>query len=447
METKEKLKKLCIITYGCQMNVYDSERMADLMLPFGFTETKLQQDADMIILNTCHIREKATEKLYSELGRIRKIKDERLSQGLQTYIVVAGCVSQAEGDEIFKRAPIVNIVVGPQSYHTLPHLFRKLLDEQKMQINLEFEEVKKFDGLPQDTQNRSASRFLMVQEGCDKFCSFCVVPYTRGAEYSRPVSDIFREALSLVNVGASEINLVGQNVNAYHGAGPDGKDWNLGRLILELANIDKVKRIRYTTSHPIDMHEELYLAHKECDKLMPYLHLPVQSGSNSILRDMNRRHTREDYLRVIEKMRMTRSDIAFSSDFIVGFPGETDKDFQETLDLARRVSYASSYSFKYSVRPGTPAGIRPQIEENIKTERLAELQKLLGEQQMAFNKSFEGKEIEVLLDRQGKFSEQLQGKSPYLQSVYVENAQVYKGEYVKVKITDGFYNSLKGNIL
>ena len=435
------MKKLFIKSYGCQMNFYDSGKMGDVLKPLGFEMAEDMQGADMVVLNTCHIRERATEKVYSELGLVRMQKQ---TQENPMLIAVAGCVGQAEGEEIFKRAPFVDIVVGPQSYHTLPELVAKAWRKGGQEIRLDFPAMEKFDALPQ-ADISAASAFLAVQEGCDKFCSFCVVPYTRGAEYSRPVADIYREALSLVSKGAKELTLLGQNVNAYHGEGPEGQVWNFGTLIRRLAEIPGLKRLRYTTSHPRDMEESLITAHRDVGKLMPYLHLPVQSGSDRILKMMNRKHTAAEYLATIARIRAVNPDIAFSSDFIVGFPGETEADFEATLQIVREVDYAYAYSFKYSPRPGTPAAAyEGQVPEEVKDERLKALQALITSRQLAFNLSKVGQEMEVLLERPGKFPGQMIGKSPWMQSVYVENASHLKGEIIRVKITGGYANSLAG---
>lgn len=442
------MKKLYIKTYGCQMNFYDSGKMADVLKPLGYAPTEEMDGADMVVLNTCHIREKATEKVYSELGWARMEKDRlKKEEGRQMLIAVAGCVGQAEGEEIFKRAPFVDMVVGPQSYHTLPELVSKAMRKSGHEMRLDFPAMEKFDALPQ-TETSGPSAFLAIQEGCDKFCTFCVVPYTRGAEYSRPVADVYREALSLVERGAKEITLLGQNVNAYHGTGPEGESWSFSKLIRHLANIPSLKRIRYMTSHPRDMEDDLYAAHAEVEKLMPYLHLPVQAGSDRVLKMMNRKHTSSDYLNIIDRMRKAHSDMAFSGDFIVGFPGETDADFEDTLKLVREVKYAAAYSFKYSPRPGTPASAYgAQVPEEVKVERLARLQELLMAHTLEFNNSKIGQEIDVLLDRPGKFAGQMIGKSPWMQSVYVNNASELAGEIVRVKVTGGFANSVSGDII
>ena len=442
------MKKLYIKTYGCQMNVYDSDRMRDLMLMTGYKSTEDIEDADMAIINTCHIREKAAEKLYSDLGRIRNFKEKRKEQGKDMIVAVAGCVGQAEGEEIFKRAPIVDIIVGPESYQSLPDLVGKALREKSKQIDLDFKPNNKFDVLNQSISQSKVSSFLSIQEGCDKFCTFCVVPYTRGAEFSRPVSQIYDEALRLAENGAKEIYLLGQNVNAYHGLDDKGRSWNLADLIAKIADIKTIERIRYTTSHPKDMDDGLIAAHGAIDKLMPFLHLPVQSGSNKILKAMNRKHIRDDYFKIIEKLRKARPDIALSSDFIVGFPGETEQDFADTVDLVEKVGFAACYSFKYSPRPGTPAAENEQIAEQIKDQRLAELQALLGKQQVNFNKSFEGKTVKVLFDRNSsKDKSQIIGKSPWLQSVIINNNQQYLGQIVDVKVIKSRPSSLIGEIV
>lgn len=445
-------KKLFIKTYGCQMNVYDSVKMKELLDPFGFESTEDMNEADMVILNTCHIREKASEKMYSELGRVKQIKDAKKtadSKSSEMIIVVAGCVAQAEGEEIFARAPYVDIVVGPQSYHTLPELVAKLARSEKHLIDLDFIEEEKFDNLPKTYSGQGASAFVSVQEGCDKFCTFCVVPYTRGAEFSRKVEEVYRESMVLAAKGAKEIHLLGQNVNAYHGrSSAEEKTYSLAQLIQHIATINGVERIRYTTSHPNDMNEELIEAHGEIGKLMPFLHLPVQAGSNKILKLMNRKHTREDYFAIIEKLRQVRPDIVMSSDFIVGFPGETDEDFADTLDLVKKVKYGQCFSFKYSPRPGTPAASKEQVPEHIKTERLTILQKELSNQQLEFNQSCIGKIMPVLLQKEGKHDDQLVGKTPYMQSVYIDNPdKSLIGQIVDVNIVQASLASLVGMIV
>ena len=439
-------KKLYIKTYGCQMNVYDSVRMADVMAPLGYQPSDTPDDADLVILNTCHIREKAEDKVYSDLGRILKEKKKKEATGNKMLIAVGGCVGQAEGAEIIKRAPYVDMVMGPQSYHQLPEMVTRAIRDGGGVVELDFPTVQKFDLLPESTSPQGVSAFLSVQEGCDKFCSFCVVPYTRGVEYSRPVATVEKEARRLVDQGAIEITLLGQNVNAYHGEGAGGIS-SLADLIERLAGINGLERIRYTTSHPRDMSDDLIAIHGSQPKLMPFLHLPVQSGSDNVLKRMNRKHTSEFYLDIIAQLRAARPDIAFSSDFIVGFPGESDKDFEDTMKLVEQVQFAQAYSFKYSPRPGTPASTDDQqIPEEVKYERLQRLQDLIRAQQTAFNESCTGKTMQVLLDRDGKFEGQLLGKTPYMQSVHVRDAGEYRGQLIDVKITGGFLNSVSGVI-
>jgi len=426
-------RKVFIKTYGCQMNVYDSARMADVLAPQGFIPTEDVADADMVILNTCHIREKAAEKVFSDLGRIRAIKEAR--PGREMTIAVAGCVAQAEGSVITARAPFVDIVLGPQTYHRLPELVARAERKHGAVIDTEFPAEPKFDHLPAPRADGPAA-FLSVQEGCDKFCTFCVVPYTRGAEYSRPAADVLREARGLVDAGVREITLLGQNVNAYHGEAVDGATWGLGRLIRELAEIDGLARIRYTTSHPRDMDDALMEAHRDVDALMPFLHLPVQSGSDKILAEMNRGHTIDDYRRVIDKLRTYRPDLALSSDFIVGFPGESDADFQATMNLVREITFAQSFSFKYSRRPGTPAtAMTGQVPEDVKTARLGELQALIDKQLTQFNQSCVGREMDVLLTHTGRHPGQLVGRSPYLQAVHVSADAAMIGKIVSLRLT------------
>ena len=435
-------KKIFVKTYGCQMNVYDSERMISAMKPSGYVETKSAEDADLILLNTCHIREKAAEKIYSELGRMKFLKANKPD----LKIGVAGCVAQAEGKEIMVRQPAVDLVVGPQSYHRLPTMM-KTVNKGKRALDTEFPEEDKFDHLPTDLTKRSSpSAFLTVQEGCDKFCAFCVVPYTRGVEVSRSPEKIIDEANSLVDRGVVEINLLGQNVNAYSQNG-FGVKFNLSKLIWKLSEIDGLKRIRFTTSHPNDMTEDLIEAHGSCSKLMPYLHLPVQSGSDSILKKMNRKHTADDYRKIIEKFRKVRPDLLLSGDFIVGFPGETDKDFLETLQLVKDIKYGQSYSFKYSSRPGTPAANREEVCESLKKDRLAELQLLLSKQQMDIQKSMIGKEVKVLFEKPGRLNNQMGGKSEYLHAVHVIGSSLKKGDIKSVKIINTEANSLGGVLI
>ncbi len=439
------MKKLYIKTYGCQMNVYDSARMADLLAPLGYAPVENAELADMVILNTCHIREKATEKVYSELGQLKRLKQRRADEGHPMLVAVAGCVAQAEGAEIVARQPAVDIVVGPQSYHRLPEMIAKIARGARIALETDFPAEDKFDHLPEEQANNGPTAFLTVQEGCDKFCTFCVVPYTRGAEFSRPVHQIVHEAERLAANGVREVTLLGQNVNAYHGEGPDGKGWSLSKVIGRLARIEGLERLRYTTSHPRDMDEDLIAAHGEVEKLMPFLHLPVQSGSDRMLRAMNRGHNRDDYLKTLERIRAARSDIALSSDFIVGFPGESDEDFQETLDLVREANFAQAFSFKYSARPGTPAAsVARQIPDELKSERLQILQALLIEQSRAFNRACKGRVFGVLFEKPGRKPDQAVGRSPYLQPVHVEGAAVLIGRLASVEIAAVLPNSLKG---
>ena len=431
-------KKLHIKTYGCQMNVYDSERMAEAMGTQGYVLTDDPAEADMVLLNTCHIREKAAEKVYSDLGRLRPFKEAK--PGLK--IGVAGCVAQAEGEEIQRRMPLVDLVVGPQAYHRLPAMVRA-----GGGVDTEFPAEDKFEHLPKPAATRRApAAFLTVQEGCDKFCAFCVVPYTRGAEVSRPVARILAEARDLISRGVREITLLGQNVNGWHGEGPEGGEWGFGRLIRALAEIDGLDRIRYTTSHPNDMADDLIEAHRLEPKLMPYLHLPVQSGSNRILKAMNRKHTVADYLRLIERIRTARPDILLTSDFIVGFPGESDQDHADTLDLVRQVGFGTAFSFKYSPRPGTPAYDRPLVEDAVADARLQELQALLTSQQKAAQESMVGRELGVLFEKPGRLPGQMVGKSDYLHAVFVEAPQARVGDLVRVRITHSAPNSLAGEL-
>ncbi|GHG92249.1 tRNA (N6-isopentenyl adenosine(37)-C2)-methylthiotransferase MiaB [Pseudodonghicola xiamenensis] len=435
-------KKLFIKTYGCQMNVYDSERMAEALGGQGYIETQSAEDADMILLNTCHIREKAAEKVYSELGRFRGLK----AANPDLKIGVAGCVAQAEGEEIMRRQPLVDLVVGPQSYHRLPEMEAKTRAGEKA-LDTDFPEEDKFEKLKaRPKAKRGPTAFLTVQEGCDKFCAFCVVPYTRGAEVSRPVDRILTEARDLVERGVREITLLGQNVNAYHGAGPDG-DWSLARLIWALNDVDGLERIRFTTSHPNDMADDLIEAHADCPKLMPYLHLPVQSGSDRILKRMNRSHTAESYLRLIERLRAARPDLHMSGDFIVGFPEETEQDFQDTLALVEAVQYGSAFSFKYSTRPGTPAAERPQVDEAEKDDRLQRLQALLTRQQRALQDAMVGREVGVLFEKPGRLPGQMVGKSDYLHAVHVDSDVVVPGDLARVRILSSGPNSLAGEVL
>ena len=435
-------KKLYLKTYGCQMNVYDSERMAEALGEEGYVQTDRPEDADMILLNTCHIREKAAEKVYSELGRFRGLKAEKPD----LKIGVAGCVAQAEGEEIMRRQPLVDLVVGPQSYHRLPEMEAKTRQGQKA-LDTDFPEEDKFERLKSRPKaKRGPTAFLTVQEGCDKFCAFCVVPYTRGAEVSRPAERILSEARDLVERGVREITLLGQNVNAYHGAG-DGGDWSLARLIWALDKIDGLERIRFTTSHPNDMSDDLIEAHGRCAKLMPYLHLPVQAGSDKILKRMNRSHTAESYLRLIERIRAARPDILMSGDFIVGFPEETEEDFQATLDLIEEVKYGYAFSFKYSTRPGTPAAEREQVAEEVKDDRLQRLQALITRQQRAVQDAMVGKTVNVLFEKPGRFEGQMVGKSEYLHAVHVQGRNLAAGDLAQVRITSSSTNSLGGELI
>lgn len=433
-------KKVHIKTWGCQMNVYDSVRIADVVRPLGYTETDDVGEADLVILNTCHIREKATEKLFSELGRLREVQLLRRCQGKNTIIAVAGCVAQAQGEEIQARAPFVDMVFGPQTYHQLPKMIDAIEEKQAPILNTSFPAEAKFDYLPKPVEFPGISTFLTIQEGCDRFCTYCVVPYTRGAEYSRRPDDILSEARSLVSMGAREITLLGQNVNGYH-----EDDMSLADLIRALAKIPELHRVRYTTSHPSDMTEELIAIHGEEPKLMPYLHLPVQSGSNAILEAMNRKHTRDDYFKLIEKLRAARPDIGLSSDFIVGFPGETEEDFEQTMDLVRHVRYAQAYSFKYSRRPGTPAASLPnQIDEDVKDDRLQRLQALLRRQQKAFNKNCIGRTLPVLFENPSEKPGSVFGKTPYLQTVHASGGKELVGKIVEMTITDATLGSVSG---
>jgi len=448
-------KKLYIKTWGCQMNVYDSKRMADVLRPLGYSEVSEPDDADFVILNTCHIREKATEKVFSELGRLKKHKTRRETEGKSTITAVAGCVAQAEGDVITERVNHVDLVFGPQAYHTLPEMIAQLTGAYGANriINTDMPTEAKFDLLPEEeTAPSTPVAFVAVQEGCDKFCTFCVVPYTRGAEFSRPTKQILTEIRNLVAAGAREIQLLGQNVNGWHGIGLNGETSNLGRLIYQIAEIDGVERIRYTTSHPRDMHDELYAAHRDVPQLMPFLHLPVQSGSNAILKAMNRKHDRDEYFRIIDKLRDYRPDMALSSDFIIGFPGETDQDFADTMEMIERVKFTSAYSFKYSQRPGTPAAILThQIHESIKDLRLQTLQNQVTTHQQEFNKSFEGKIVPVLFERSGNKPGQIMGRSPHMQSTYVlippHQIDRMIGKTMDVCITGGYQGSLAGDLV
>jgi tRNA-2-methylthio-N6-dimethylallyladenosine synthase len=440
-------KRLFIKTYGCQMNVYDSDRMADALAPHGYEPTLSMDDADLVVLNTCHIREKASEKVFSELGRLAEMKAE----GREFLIGVAGCVAQAEGEEIARRAKSVDLVFGPQSYHRLPDLIARAKSGERV-VETDFPEEDKFAFLPaaskEVTRARGLTAFLTVQEGCDKFCSFCVVPYTRGAETSRPLEQVLIEARGLVDAGVRELTLLGQNVNAWHGVDARGRELGLGALCEKLAEIDSLARIRYTTSHPADMSDELIQAHRDNDKLMPYLHLPVQSGSDRVLEAMNRRHTRADYLRTIERIKRARPDMAMSGDFIVGFPGETDAEFEETLSLVREVGYALAYSFKYSQRPGTPgATMADQVPEPVKSERLARLNDLIAAGIRDFGHSVVGRTLDVLIEKPGRQPGQVGGRSPYLQAVHMAGPERLIGSVQRVQIVSARNNSIEGKIV
>jgi len=452
-------KRVFIKTYGCQMNVYDSDRMADALAPHGYLPTQEIGEADLVLLNTCHIREKASEKVFSELGRLKELQGEKRSAGGDMMIGVAGCVAQAEGEEIARRAPVVDLVFGPQAYHRLPDMLARAQSQRHMHpalkkavIDTDFPEEDKFAHLPaarkEATIARGLTAFLTVQEGCDKFCSFCVVPYTRGAEVSRPVSQVLDEARRLVDAGVKEITLLGQNVNAYHGTDSAGRDVGLGELCYLLAEITGLERLRYTTSHPRDMDDGLITAHRDLPLLMPYLHLPVQSGSDRILKAMNRKHTAAEYLSLIGRIKAARPDMALSGDFIVGFPGETDQDFEDTLTIIRETGYASAYSFKYSTRPGTPgANLGDQVPEEIKTERLYRLQELVNQQTTAFHASMVGKTLPVLVERVGRMPGQVGGRSPYLQAVHLEGSTDLIGAIHQVEIIGTSTNSLVGRLV
>jgi len=441
-------RKLYVKSFGCQMNVYDSRRMADTLAPLGYVETATADDADLIILNTCHIREKAAEKVYSELGRVRRMKATAQAEGRSLVVAVAGCVAQAEGEEIIRRAPAVDLVFGPQSYHRLPGLLARAERDGKA-IDTEFPLDDKFDHLASPslaaTRSRGVSAFVTVQEGCDKFCTFCVVPYTRGAELSRPVDKIVAEVEHLAAAGVREVTLIGQNVNAYHGEGPDGRPWSLAHLIERIAQVSGIDRLRYTTSHPCDMDEDLIAAHRDLRALMPQLHLPVQSGSDRILAAMNRRHTCADYIEVVRRLRDARPDLALTSDFIVGFPGETEADFAATLGLIGEIGYVGAFSFKYSPRPGTPgAEMENQVAEEAKSERLQILQGAIDRSQAAFNRRCLGRVFDVLFERPGRHSGQIVGRSPYLQPVQVDAPAALIGEIAAVTVTAIASNSLFG---
>jgi tRNA-2-methylthio-N6-dimethylallyladenosine synthase len=444
-------RKVHVKSYGCQMNVYDAHRMADVLTQDGYAEAATPQDADVLILNTCHIREKAAEKVYSELGRLRNLQRTAIREGRRLMVVVAGCVAQAEGAEILDRAPNVDLIVGPQSYHRLPALIRRA-EQQRGIVDTEFPLESKFDHLAPAGEDaikrRGVAAFITVQEGCDKFCSFCVVPYTRGLEQSRPVTQILQEAGRLASAGVRELTLIGQNVNAYHGATPEGRPCPLGRLLGEVGKVPGIARLRYTTSHPCDVEATLVAAHRELGKLMPFVHLPAQSGSDRMLAAMNRRHRRGDYLRVIERLRAARADLAFSSDFIVGFPGESEADFAQTLSLIEEVGYAKAFSFKYSPREGTPAAeYAEQVPDQVKRERLARLNGVIERHQHHFNAQFLGQSLDVLLEKPGRYPGQVVGRSPYLQPVQVNAPTARIGDIVGVTITELAANSLFGTLV
>jgi tRNA-2-methylthio-N6-dimethylallyladenosine synthase len=437
-------KTLYIKTYGCQMNVYDSARMADVLAPHGYALADAPDEADLVVLNTCHIREKAAEKVYSELGRLRRIKERRRDAGHETLIAVAGCVAQAEGEEMRARAPFVDLVLGPQTYHRLPELIARA-GRLGGAVATEFPAESKFDHLPEAASPPGVSAAITIQEGCDKFCTFCVVPYTRGAEFSRPAPDVLAEAAGLVRRGARELVLLGQNVNAYRGRGSDGAAWGLGRLLAALADLPGVRRLRYTTSHPLDVDESLVAAHAEIPAVMPFLHLPVQSGSDRVLAAMNRRHTAADYRATIARLRRVRPDMAFSSDFIVGFPGESEADFQATLDLAAEIGFAAAFSFKYSPRPGTPAALLDgAVPEPVKDERLARLNALVARQQAAFNRATIGRVVPVLVEKSGRRPGQMSGRTPWAQPVHAPLPASTRGAVVDLVIVGAGAGSLSG---
>lgn len=439
-------KKYFIKTFGCQMNVYDSSRIADMLKKEGYEEAKKQEDADLVLFNTCHIREKAAEKLFSDLGRAREIADERLENGKKTVIGVAGCVVQAEDEQIVKRAPFVDFAVGPQMYYKIPQMLKEIEHKKghASLVDTEFSADSKFDFLPEN-KAQGACSYLAVQEGCNNFCTYCVVPYTRGAEYSRPVAEVLKEAKRLIATGTLELNLLGQNVNSYHGEDENGKERDLAYLLRRVAELDGLKRLRYTTSYPADVNDDLIACHRDLKVLMPYLHLPIQSGSDKILKAMNRRHTSGDYLRIVEKLQEANPDLRMSSDFIVGFPGETEEDFQATLDVVNKVKYIQAFSFKYSRRAGTPAAVMPnQVEEKVKKERLNILQNLLFSYQEAFNKSCVGKVMPVLFEQKGRHKGQLIGRTPYMQNLHIETESANINKIIDVEVTEATTNSLSG---
>jgi len=441
-------EKYFIKTYGCQMNVYDSHRMAMMLEDMGYEKADNQQDADLVLFNTCHIREKAAEKLFSDLGRALLIKNERAEKGLKTIIGVAGCVVQAEDEQILKRAPYVDFAFGPLTYHRLPEILKQIKNKRKEGVvDTEFPAESKFDFLPENKAEGGCS-FLAIQEGCNNFCTYCVVPYTRGVEYSRPIEDVLAEARRLIETGTLEINLLGQNVNSYHGEDQNGRERNLAYLLNKMAELDGLQRLRYTTSYPADVDEDLITCHHDIDILMPYLHLPVQSGSNKILKAMNRRHTRETYIEVVQKLKEANPKLEMSSDFIVGFPGETDEDFEATLDLVDQIQYIQAFSFKYSKRPGTPAAVMEnQVSEKIKKERLDVLQAKLFDLQLKFNQRCVGQTFEVLFEQFGRHKGQLIGRTPYMQNVHAEAPNEMMGKIGKVKILSTTTNSLTGKVI
>lgn len=441
-------RKYYIKTFGCQMNVYDSKRIADILQSLGYEETSSPLTADIIIFNTCHIREKAAEKVFSDLGRALLIKNERAKQGLDTVIGVCGCVVQAEDEQIAKRAPFVDFATGPLTYHRIPEILARIYRARgNTVIDTEFPAESKFDFLPEN-QSEGGCSFLAIQEGCNNFCTYCVVPYTRGVEYSRPIEQVVAEARRLVAAGTLEINLLGQNVNSYHGEDQSGKERDLAYLLRRLAEIDGLQRLRYTTSYPADMTDELIACHRDLPQLMPYLHLPIQSGSDKVLKAMNRRHTKDDYLRVVDKLMTANPNVRMSSDFIVGFPEETDKDFQDTMDVVNRVQYIQAFSFKYSKRPGTPAAIMPnQVEEKVKKERLEILQARLFELQEQFNNSCLGKTMPVLFESKGRHAGQLVGRTPYMQNLHAKLDKTYLNKIVNIKVTEATTNSLSGELI
>ena len=443
------MKKVHIKSFGCQMNVYDGQRMADILSHQGYEETATPEGADLILLNTCHIRDRAVQKVYTELGKLRDIKKAQGAEGQETKIVVAGCVAQAEGGEIQRRQPAVDLVVGPQAYHRLPELLAEAGKRRVVDTDLPVED--KFGFMPAPKRQailaRGVSAFVTVQEGCDKFCAFCVVPYTRGAEFSRPVAQIMAEVERLAEAGVRDVTLIGQNVNAYHGEGPDGAVWGLARLMHRVAAVPGIARIRYSTSHPRDMDDDLIAAHRDLPQVMPFLHLPVQAGSDRILAAMNRKHTGDEYRRLIERVRQARPDIALSSDFIVGFPGETDADFEDTIRLVDEIGFASSYSFNYSPRPGTPAAdLEAQVPRDVMNERLYRLQERIEHHRQAFNRAMVGRTVDVLLEKPGRYPGQLAGKSPYLQAVQIESDANQIGDIVRVVIEKTSTNSLFGRL-